>query len=124
MVIAIRQKLIELARLGETWSYSQLNDQMCLSLDFRNPDHRKKIGDLIGEVSEIEFEKGRPLLSALILHQGGHEQGDGFYKLCAAKLGVHWETLKKDRSWEKSIIEDCFKFWQDNANFWKFKDDY
>jgi hypothetical protein len=124
MEIAIRQKLIELARQGETWSYSQLNDQMDLRYDFRNPVHRKEIGDLIGKVSEIEFEKGRPLLSALILHQGGREQGDGFYKLCAAKLGVHWETLKKDRSWEKSVIEDCFNFWQDNANFWKYKDDY
>ncbi|HPI41047.1 MAG TPA: hypothetical protein PLJ21_09595 [Pseudobdellovibrionaceae bacterium] len=93
-------------------------------MNFKNPDHRKKIGDLIGEVSQIEFEKERPLLSALILHHDGKEQGDGFYKLCESKLGIHWETLKKDRAWEKSIIQECFDFWADEKKFWAFKDDY
>jgi len=124
MEIAIRQQLIILARKRETWSYSTLNDQMNLKFDFKKPADRKKIGDLIGEVSLIEFEKGRPLLSALILHQDGKEQGDGFYKLCESKFGIHWETLKNDRAWEKGIILECFDFWADDGNFWKFKDDY
>ena len=45
MIKDVRLKLIELARLRTTWSYSQLNDQRQLGLNFSNPLDR----DLIGE---------------------------------------------------------------------------
>ena len=86
----IRLKLIELARLRTTWTYSQLNDQLMLGLDFNLEVHRQLIGEWLGEISLHEHSKGRPLLSSLITHKNGQrEQGDGFYKLCE-------ELFKKD----------------------------
>ena len=71
MIRDIRNQLIELARLRTTWSYSQLNDQLELGLNFSNPLNRDLIGDWLGEVSMHEYERGRPLLSSLITHQTG-----------------------------------------------------
>ena len=65
----IRKELIELARLKTPWSYSQLNDQLQLGLNFKNGLDRDLIGEWLGEISSYEFQKGRPLLSSLIIHQ-------------------------------------------------------
>jgi len=40
----IREKLIELARNKTPWSYSQLNEQLLLGLNFKNDYDRKLIG--------------------------------------------------------------------------------
>jgi len=69
MTDRIRTKLIELARQRTTWSYTQLNDQLELGLAFSNPGDREYIGELLGEITTHEFERGRPLLSCLITHQ-------------------------------------------------------
>ncbi|MGE0638200.1 MAG: hypothetical protein AB7G44_16300 [Bacteroidia bacterium] len=121
----IRNKLIELARLRTTWSYSQLNEQLQLGLDFTNGHDNKLIGDWLGEISRHEHERGRPLISSLITHKyGKREQGDGFYKLCEELFGEDWEELKADKKWENGIIADCFEFWLNSENYKNFKNDY
>lgn len=121
----IRNKLIELARDKKTWSYSNLNEQLQLNLDFGNPYHRELIGEWLGDISVHEFERGRPLLSALIIHQGkDREQGDGFYKLCVELYGKNWEELKADPDFELERIKECYSFWKNNENFKAFKNDY
>ncbi|MFN8143535.1 MAG: hypothetical protein U0073_03860 [Bacteroidia bacterium] len=96
----IREKLIELARLKTPWSYSTLNDQLQLYLNFKNGYNRDLIGEWLGEISTHEFKKGRPLFSALIIHQEDREQGDGFYKLCEELYGKPWQELKEDKNVE------------------------
>jgi len=106
MTDRIRAKLIDLARQRTTWTYSQLNDQLDLGLNFSNPADREYIGELLGEITEHEFERERPLLSCLITHQNGlREQGDGFYKLCERLFQQDWMTLKADKEWENGF--DC-----------------
>lgn len=125
MIKDIRSKLIELARLRTTWSYSQLNDQQQLGLNFSNPLDRDLIGEWLGEVSVHEFNNGRPPLSCLITHQNGlREQGDGFYKLCEELYGEDWETLKANKKWENQLIADCYEYWLKPENFKNFKNDY
>lgn len=125
MVRDIRNQLIALARLRTTWTYSQLNDQLQLGLNFSNPLDRDLIGDWLGEVSIHEHQRERPLLSSLITHQNGlREQGDGFYKLCSRLFGENWETLKADKHWENRIISDCFEYWQNPQNFRDFRNDF
>jgi hypothetical protein len=65
MVKEIRYKLIELARLRTTWTYSQLNDTLQLGLDFSNGYHKKLIGVWLEEITRHEYAKDRPLLNAL-----------------------------------------------------------
>ncbi|KAF2519095.1 hypothetical protein E0W68_04810 [Flavobacterium salilacus subsp. salilacus] len=122
----IRTELIELARLKTPWSYSQLNEQLQLNLNFKNPLDRELIGELLGEISYHEFERGRPLLSSLIIHKGpDREQGDGFYKLCAQLYGDKtWQEYKADESFEIEEMKKCYAFWKNNDNYQKYKNDF
>lgn len=125
MIKDIRLKLIELARQKTPWSYSQLNDQLLLGLNFNNPLDRDLIGEWLGEVSVHEYERDRPLLSALIIHKSSNkEQGDGFYKLCGQLYDENWEDLKADPDFELEKMKECYAFWKDNDNYRKFKNDY
>ncbi len=121
----IRDKLIELARLKTTWTYSQLNEQLMLGLDFNLEQNRSLIGEWLGAISTNEFSKGRPLLSSLITHKHGkREQGDGFYKLCETLFGERWQALKANKKWENGIIAECFTFWLNPDNYKKYKNDF
>lgn len=125
MKTIIREKLIELARLRTTWTYSQLNEQLNLRLDFNFDYHRSLIGEWLGEISRHEFEKGRPILSSLITHKfGKREQGDGFYKLCEELFSTNWQNLKADKKWENTLIAECYTFWTNTDNFKQFKNDF
>lgn len=118
----IRLKLIELARLKTPWSYSALNDQLELGLNFENVYDRDLIGEWLGEISRYEHEKGRPLLSSLIIHQSrDREQGDGFYKLCEELLGTPWQDLKADESFEVEKMKECYVFWKNDDNYKNFR---
>lgn len=124
MTDRIRSKLIELARQRTTWSYTQLNDQLELGLNFSSPADREYIGELLGEITTHEFQRDRPLLSCLITHQNGlREQGDGFYKLCEQLFQQDWVTLKSDKEWENGLIADCFTFWLNPENYKNCKND-
>ena len=121
----IRAKLIELARNKSSLSYSQLNEQLMLGLNFKNSYHRELIGDFLGDISMHEYKKGRPLLSAMVIHKSNNRiQGNGFYKLCSEIYGIYWEELKSDKGFEIERIKECYSFWKDNDNYKKFKNDY
>jgi hypothetical protein len=121
----IREKLIELARKKTPWTYSQLNEQLLLGLNFKNGYDRELIGEFLGDISIYEYEKGRPLLSSLIIHKSNdREQGNGFYKLCSTIYGKEWEELKADKNFELERMKECYSFWKYNENYKKFKNDY
>jgi len=121
----IRNKLIELARLKTTWTYSQLNEQLEFGLDLDLKDHREMIFDWLGDVSLPEHEKGRPLLSVLVSKKNGRrEANDGFYQLCEGIYGKKWEAMKEDENWEIEMKNACFRFWLDPENYDKYKADY
>jgi hypothetical protein len=124
MEARIRLRLIELARQNVTWSYSMLNEQMQLGLDFNLERDRSLIGDLLEEISIHEHSKDRPLLSALIIHKNDRDQGDGFYKMCSRLNGKDWQALKRDTAWEEKVINDCFEFWEKPNNYKNFRDDF
>lgn len=125
MTKEIRVKLIELARLRTTWTYSQLNEQLELGLDFNLDHHRALIGEWLEDITRHEVEKKRPLLSSLITHKfGKREQGDGFYKLCEELFGTKWESLKANKKWENELIADCYTFWLNSENYKKYKNDF
>ena len=121
----IRAKLIELARNKSSLSYSQLNEQLMLGLNFKNAYHRELIGNFLGDISIYEYKKGRPILSALIIDKSSDKlQGNGFYKLCSEIYETNWEKLKSDKNFELERIKECYSFWKDNDNYKKYKNDY
>ncbi|MCP4457009.1 MAG: hypothetical protein GY816_03120 [Cytophagales bacterium] len=121
----IRTRLIKAAREKQTISYTNLNEDCELGFDFSLVYHRNEIGDLLGEISEWEYDQDRPLLSALVRHKSGkHEQGDGFYKLCENLGFGQWQDLKLNSKFELGIINECFDFWKNDSNYKEFKNDY
>lgn len=125
MIHEIRKQLIELARLKQTWSYSQLNNQLQLNLNFDSAFDRDRIGEWLGEISIHEYERKRPLLSSLIVHKSkDREQGDGFFKLCEGIYKENWQDLKADKNFEIKRITECFSYWKNNYKYLKFKDDF
>lgn len=125
MLHEIRKHLIEVARTRRTCTYTELNNQLQLNFNFDNSLDRKHIGDWLGDISLHEYDKERPLISALVIHKANDkEQGDGFYKLCEGIYGENWESLKKDKTFEKRIIDECHEFWTDVKNYKDFINDY
>ena len=122
----IRKYLIELARkrTNQTVAYQKLSDDCKLGLDMRgNPSDRKKIGNMLAEISINEFDRKRPLLSSLVLRANDGEEGEGFYKL-AEQLGFGtFKNLKKDGIFEFSQIKECIEFWSNDKNYFLYKDD-
>ena len=125
--IKIRRKLIELARQGKgmTWSYSQLNDQLPLGLDFSRKQDIGQLGEWLDEISLHEYQKERPLLSCMVKQGFGKgNYGEGFYKLYASLFGGDWEQYQGDKDWEKKLIDKCNIFWKNPDNFEMFKNDF
>jgi hypothetical protein len=62
-----------------------------IGLTHRNPHDRRKIGSILGEVSERSFKKSRVLLSVLVHQKGAGETlpGKGFFEL-AKQLNYTW----------------------------------
>jgi len=116
MNIKVRNYLIELTRnkTNPTVNYQKLSDDCNLGLKMSDGQHtRKKIGEILGEISEFEHISKRPLLSALVIRLSDGEEGDGFYKL-AERLGFgNWKKLKTDLFEYKQITE-CVDKWNDD----------
>ena len=119
----IRDYLIELARhkTNPTVTYQKLSDDCKLGLYMQeNLYDRITIGNLLGEVSEFEYQDRRPLLSALVIRLSDGEEGEGFYKL-AERLGYGKVKKLKADLFEYEQIKECVKFWSDDDNYLKFK---
>lgn len=121
----VRNYLIELARqkVNQIVTYQKLSDDCELGLNMRDdPNHRKILGKILGDISIFENENNkRPLLSALVVRAGDNYEGDGFYKL-AEELGFgKWTILKKEGIFESEQIGKCIKFWSDDRKYYDYK---
>lgn len=119
----VREYLIDLAAHRQTIGYQKLSDACHLGLDMQASQYdRTEIGKILGEISSFEHENGRPLISAIVVHQGTGYEGDGFYKL-AEELGFGpWRTLR-DSAFDAEQINLCFEFWNNHENYNNYKTD-
>lgn len=81
----IYDKLVETARAGTVTSYSEIAP--LADLDLSDPADRNRVGELLGEISILEHQKGRPMLSSVVVHKDGNTPGVGFFTL-AHELGL------------------------------------
>lgn len=90
-------ELITAARYRGTASYLKI----ARILGITQPGHHmaREVGQILGEISEDEHSRDRPMLTALAIGSA-EEPGEGFYEL-ARRLG----KLESDNP------EDCYKFW-------------
>jgi hypothetical protein len=118
----VRKYLIGLAKSNHTISYSNLNSQMQLGYNLENSYERELIGDLLEEISVFEFKKGRPLLSAIVIHKDTkYNQGRGFFTLCEELYADEWSKYKNKKSQE--YIKECHDFWSNPKSIIFIEDD-
>ena len=78
---------------------------------------RTKIGTILGEISQFEFENDRPLLSSLVIQSGKNDPSSGFYELCE-QLGLgKAKNLKKDDIFATMKIKETVEFWSNKLNY-------
>ena len=86
----IYEKLKEIAKSGKTEYYTPIGK--LADLDMKNPDHRRKIGQILDAISRHEHKAGRPLLSVVVVAKATEKMPNkrpskGFFDL-ARKLGL------------------------------------
>lgn len=74
----VRAILVEVATKQDTITYTALAQRAGLQWNHANPNDRKLIGELLGAVSSQEYDRGRPLLTAVVLRKGEDVPGPGF----------------------------------------------
>lgn len=116
----IRDYLISVAvNKGRPVTYSELNEDCNLNLDWENPDHRNQISKILGDISKIEHENNRPLLSSLVVMKSTIplEPAYGFYSF-AKELGF---KFKDNQLFSASQMGKCIRYWKEKAK--KFGDE-
>lgn len=109
----VREYLIAAARRGEFVTYSQVNRDCHLNLDFQFQPDRNEVGRILGTIGEYEYNEGRPILSAVVIHQDDSRHGVGFYNLCE-ELGLG-DSDRLDRDdYGMNEMGRCFEFWRNN----------
>ena len=78
-VIHVRALLIEEATHGRTITYTDLAALAGLPWSHKNPQDRKLLGKLLGEISHQEYLRGRPMLTAIVVRKGQGMPGPGFW---------------------------------------------
>ena len=52
-----------------------------MGLDMDDPAHRRELAAMLDEVSRTEHARGRPMLSAVVVHADDLKPGQGFFAL-------------------------------------------
>jgi len=124
----VRAKLIEIARKRKTITYGELMRKFGIPRGHRKPGIG--IGSVVGQISEYEHSKGRPLLSVIVVRADsktkkcpqGHP-GGGFLGLDGVPLHLRRSpgafsdplTIKE----QEFIKEEQQRVW----DYWKAHDD-
>lgn len=99
--------LAQCARAGQPISYSSLADSM---KQVRFDPASQAFTALLGDISTREFERGRGMLTVLVVHKGGDlKPGKGFFDL-ASTLGV---TGDEEKVWIEQF-QFVTEFWKKN----------
>ena len=104
----IRAVLIATAKAQGTIAYSELVEKVN-AIDI--PAHGPAIGDILGEISSEENERGRGMLTVLVVHKHGDKRpGPGFFEL-AEDLGR--DTSNEDKCWVDELNK-VYAYWRDH----------
>ncbi len=116
MHVDLRNYLVEIARKRSECSYSDLNTKFKLGFNFNKDLDRAKIGELLGDIAIYEYGKGRPILSAVVLHKGDALHGDGIYRIGEFLTGKPASQLKREL-FAETQMGLCHEYWRDNTNY-------
>lgn len=97
--------MAERARKGGTMTYSQLVGQIqSLHLEPHDP----RLFHLLGQISSEEDAAGRGLLTAVVVHAGDRQPGEGFFTL-ARSLGYQFKDELEFWSAQLTRVYDAWQ---------------
>lgn len=103
----LRTLLIERASKERTISYEELSQALGVA-------NNTPLYDALDQLSRSEHAEERPLLSAVVIHKGGSDQGNGFYAL-AEELGFGKKQQLMKALFGIEQINQCFDYWKNQA---------
>lgn len=106
-------ELINVARNKKKINYINVANIMGLPPGKPMGNHwQNETGQILGEISEYEFNHGRPMLSAVVVRKKTGDPGDGFLKL-AMGLGKILSNSHIDEKtfWEQELKE-VYDIWE------------
>ena len=106
---SLRKCLIKLARNKQRMRYQEFSDENFLGYDMQDIEDRKKIGHLLGQISEFEHSEGRPLLSVFIQHDEGLP-GPGFFTM-AEELGRFIPSFMDKKQFVSREMTFAYNYW-------------
>jgi len=107
-----RSELIKVAKVGEFITYGELARKLGVEPEWFGEGFQGWIGQVVGEVSEYEYARGRPLLSAVAVNQDTKEPGKGFYGLSGVPSSVSdGSEIRRLEFW----VAEVNKVWE----YWK-----
>ncbi len=105
----IRKLLIERAKLKAPVAYGVIMQQ--LELNNSIPEHRNQLSYELAEISRFEHENGRPMLSAMAMHEGLKSFGNGFYAL-AEELNYGKASELERQEFGAEMQRRCNEYWK------------
>ncbi|MDL1891324.1 hypothetical protein FBQ87_00330 [Sphingobacteriales bacterium CHB3] len=118
----VRAKLIETARRGETITYRELMN--AFHIPRGHPKPNIGVGSVVGEISEYEHSKNRPLLSVIVVKARsetkrcpkGHP-GGGFFGL----NGVPSHLRRSSTHFDDPLTPEEQEFvWNEQQKVWEY----
>jgi hypothetical protein len=104
----LRDLLIADARAGRVLNYGPIGKLFDLNMD--NPQHRIRIGEMLGDVSREEVEQGRPMLSSIVVQTDTDLPGHGFFRL-GHELGLV-QPAEDEMSFAVRQMKAVFVHWR------------
>jgi hypothetical protein len=103
-------ELLAAARRRGTVTYREI--AFVTGLPMRWPRMLVEVGDLVGEISKDEHLMGRPMLSALAVHEDNGRPGKGFFGLAKGLKQLKDDSEQgKQRFWEQQKAS-IYRIWR------------
>ncbi|SDN82067.1 hypothetical protein SAMN04487900_103176 [Prevotella communis] len=106
---SMKKCLVNLAKNKEHMRYQEFCDTFQLGYDMQDVEDRKKIGKILGEISESEHSERKPLLSVFIQHEDGLP-GPGFFTM-AEELGRFIPTFMDKKQFVSREMSFAYDYW-------------
>lgn len=105
----VYSELIHAARKRGTVTYQELAHVVGLPL--QGSYMGKRIGEILGAVSQNEVALGRPMLSAVAVNVNG-VAGPGFYGLAREWGMLQSEDATEEKAFWQAQKAECYRVWQ------------
>ena len=105
---SVRDHLVKAAKRKELVHYREVAEM--LDIADERLDHSADLAHALDEVSTFEHERGRPLLSAIVVHQDDFRPGAGFFKM--AKRNCVQAADEDDDAFHVAELQRVWNCWQ------------